>query len=56
MAATPVTPASEAFKIPESVLVVIYTPMLDVLMVQRTGTEVGVEHWQSVTGSKDRWD
>lgn len=45
-----------AFKIPESVLVVIYTPLLDVLMVQRTGTEVGVEHWQSVTGSKDRWD
>jgi dATP pyrophosphohydrolase len=45
-----------AFKIPESVLVVIYTPLLDVLMLQRTGTEVGVEHWQSVTGSKDRWD
>lgn len=49
-------PAQDSFKIPESVLVVIYTPMLDVLMVQRTGTEVGVEHWQSVTGGKDRWD
>ncbi len=50
------TPDQEPFKIPESVLVVIYTPMLDVLMIQRTGTELGVEHWQSVTGSKDRWD
>ncbi len=53
MAATPVP---EPFKIPESVLVVIYTPALDVLMIQRTRTEVGVEHWQSVTGSKEHWD
>jgi dihydroneopterin triphosphate diphosphatase len=44
------------FKIPESVLVVIYTPALDVLLIQRTGTEPGVEHWQSVTGSKDDWN
>ena len=38
------------FKIPESVLVVIHTPDLDVLLIERT------DHpgfWQSVTGSKD---
>lgn len=43
------------YKIPESVLVVIYTSELDVLLIRRAdwGT------WQSVTGSKDhlgeRW-
>lgn len=41
------------FKIPESVLVVIYTPALEVLLIRRTG---GEGHWQSVTGSKDTWD
>lgn len=38
------------FKIPESVLVVIHTPQLDVLLLERA------DHpgfWQSVTGSKD---
>lgn len=38
------------FKIPESVLVVIHTPALDVLLIERA------DHpgfWQSVTGSKD---
>ena len=38
------------FKIPESVLVVIHTPELQVLLIERT------DHpgfWQSVTGSKD---
>ena len=38
------------YKIPESVLVVIYTPALDVLLIERA------DHpgfWQSVTGSKD---
>ena len=40
-------------KIPESVLVVIHTPALEVLMIRRTG---GEGHWQSVTGSKDTWD
>lgn len=37
------------FKIPESVLVVIHTPAMEVLLIRRTdwGT------WQSVTGSKD---
>ena len=40
-------------KIPESVLVVIHTPELDVLLIERA------DHpgfWQSVTGSKDRAD
>ena len=38
------------YKLPESVLVVIHTPALDVLLIRRTG---GEGHWQSVTGSKD---
>jgi dihydroneopterin triphosphate diphosphatase len=38
------------FKIPESVLVVIYTPALDVLLIDRTEPP---NFWQSVTGSKD---
>ena len=40
----------ENFKIPESVLVVIYTPEREVLLIERA------DHpgfWQSVTGSKD---
>lgn len=41
------------FKIPESVLVVIHTPALDVLLMRRAG---GGEHWQCVTGSKERLD
>ena len=39
-----------AYKIPESVLVVIYTPSLDVLLIKRADA---VDYWQSVTGSKD---
>lgn len=41
------------YKIPESVLVVIHTPALEVLLLERA------DHpgfWQSVTGSKDRDD
>lgn len=41
------------YKLPESVLVVIHTPALDVLLIRRTG---GEGHWQSVTGSKDTLD
>jgi dATP pyrophosphohydrolase len=40
----------KAFKIPESVLVVIHTPQREVLLIERA------DHpgfWQSVTGSKD---
>lgn len=39
-----------AFKIPESVLVVIHTPERQVLLIERTGHP---GFWQSVTGSKD---
>lgn len=42
--------SGRVFKIPESVLVVIHTPELEVLMIRRCGPEA---HWQSVTGSKD---
>jgi dATP pyrophosphohydrolase len=38
------------FKIPESVLVVIHTPALDVLLIERADSE---GFWQSVTGSKE---
>jgi dATP pyrophosphohydrolase len=41
------------FKIPQSVLVVIHTPQLDVLLINRTDSP---GYWQSVTGSKDRPD
>ena len=39
-----------SFKIPESVLVVIHTPDLDVLLINRVDMP---DYWQSVTGSKD---
>lgn len=38
------------FKIPESVLVVIYTSALDVLLIKRVDAP---DFWQSVTGAKD---
>ena len=41
------------FKVPQSVLVVIHTPALDVLLLSRTDAP---DFWQSVTGSKDRED
>ncbi|AIO66950.1 dihydroneopterin triphosphate diphosphatase [Burkholderia oklahomensis] len=40
-------------KIPESVLVVIHTPALDVLVIKRADQP---DFWQSVTGSKDTLD
>ncbi|MCP5280588.1 MAG: dihydroneopterin triphosphate diphosphatase [Rhodoferax sp.] len=40
-----------AYKIPQSVLVVIHTAALDVLLIQRADAP---DFWQSVTGSKDR--
>jgi len=40
-------------KIPESVLVVIHTPALDVLLLERADQP---GFWQSVTGSKDAVD
>lgn len=41
---------TQSFKIPESVLVVVYTPGLDVLLIKRADAN---DFWQSVTGSKD---
>jgi len=46
-------PAPGPHKIPLSVLVVIYTPELDVLLIERA-RQPGF--WQSVTGSKDALD
>ena len=40
---------SPAYKIPESVLVVIYTTEAEVLLIRRADADT----WQSVTGSKD---
>ena len=42
--------APRAYKIPESVLVVIHTPQLEVLMLERADRP---GFWQSVTGSRD---
>jgi dATP pyrophosphohydrolase len=42
-----------AFKIPESVLVVVHTAALDVLLIHRADAD---GFWQSVTGSKDTLD
>ena len=44
------TAAPRPFKIPESVLVVIHTPALEVLLIERADAP---GYWQSVTGSKD---
>ena len=41
---------TRGFKIPESVLVVIHTPTLEVLLIERADRP---GYWQSVTGSKD---
>ncbi|MES2415045.1 MAG: dihydroneopterin triphosphate diphosphatase [Pseudomonadota bacterium] len=40
----------KTFKLPESVLVVIYTPARDVLLIERADNP---GFWQSVTGSRD---
>jgi dihydroneopterin triphosphate diphosphatase len=47
------SPAQRAFKIPESVLVVIHTAELEVLLIERADSP---DFWQSVTGSKDAVD
>ena len=44
---------AKPFKIPESVLVVIHTPDLQVLLIERADHP---GYWQSVTGSKDTLD
>ena len=45
--------ATRPFKIPESVLVVIHTPALEVLLIERADHP---GYWQSVTGAMDRAD
>ena len=45
--------SARGHKIPESVLVVIHTPALEVLLIERADKP---GYWQSVTGSKDRTD
>lgn len=52
-AAAPARPPARPAKIPESVLVVIHTPALQVLLIERADHP---GYWQSVTGSKDRVD
>jgi dihydroneopterin triphosphate diphosphatase len=47
------TTSTRPWKIPESVLVVIHTPALDVLLIRRADAN---DFWQSVTGSKDLAD
>ena len=50
----PAAPApARPYKLPESVLVVIHTPDLQVLLLERADRP---GFWQSVTGSKDRPD
>jgi dATP pyrophosphohydrolase len=44
---------AQTFKIPQSVLVVIHTPALEVLLIRRADAP---DFWQSVTGSKDALD
>jgi len=41
------------YKIPQSVLVVIHTPALQVLLLRRADSPDGAAYWQSVTGAKD---
>ncbi len=48
------TAQQHAYKIPLSVLVVIYTQALDILLIRRADT--AADYWQSVTGSKDTED
>jgi len=52
MAHPPVT-ANRPYKIPRSVLVVVHTPALDVLLIERADKP---GFWQSVTGSLDAED
>ena len=45
--------AAKPFKIPESVLVVVHTPALEVLLLKRADHSA---FWQSITGSRDTVD
>ena len=57
MTCAPSPEAAPAYKIPESVLVVIYRADGQVLLLRRTAPAPdGAAFWQSVTGSKDHAD
>jgi dATP pyrophosphohydrolase len=48
---------TQAFKIPQSVLVVIHTPRREVLLIRRVEPDPAAPaFWQSVTGAKDTVD
>lgn len=47
-------PAAAHWKVPQSVLVLVHTPALDVLLLRRADSEE--PFWQCVTGSKDTPD
>jgi dATP pyrophosphohydrolase len=49
----PIAPPPRPHKIPESVLVVVHTPALAVLLIERADKP---GYWQSVTGSKETPD
>ena len=53
MSTLPAASERRPFKIPRSVLVVIHTPALDVLLIERADKP---GYWQSVTGSLDAED
>jgi len=53
MLPVPAVTTLRAVKIPQSVLVVVHTPALEVLLIRRADA---AEFWQSVTGSKDSVD
>jgi dATP pyrophosphohydrolase len=48
-----VSESAATYKIPESVLVIIYTAALDILLIKRADAD---DFWQGVTGSKDTPD
>ena len=51
------TQALKSFKIPISVLVVVYTPDMQVLLIERANAQgASTGFWQSVTGSVDAPD
>ena len=53
MPSSAVSEVHPTFKIPRSVLVIIHTPALDVLLIERADKP---GYWQSVTGSLDTED
>ena len=44
------TPITKPYKIPRSTLIIIYTPLAEVLLIERADK---IGYWQSVTGSQD---